>query len=317
VRDLWIDASVSLGFIAEGGLLERGSRRFQRAALRTADSVSVTTATLGESLAEQYGDHLAAKTVLVPNGVDVDGFRDYVAGGTPAGADAGTVTTPDASEDPGGENPASTDGTPASADGPTDRFEVVYTGNVGHAQALDVCVRALEHLPDRVVLRLVGGGDAVPALQTLAAERGVADRVEFEGTVPHDRIPAVLEAADVGVAPLEDDPELAYAMPTKVYEYLCVGLPIVVTGRGELERFVRESGGGVVADPDPESIADAVTRLFEDPELRATLGRQGHEHVRQRYDRTAIAARFSAHLHELMDGPVETTDDPDRRGVVE
>jgi glycosyltransferase involved in cell wall biosynthesis len=324
VRDLWIDASVSLGFIAEGGLLERGSRRFQRAALHTADSVSVTTATLGERLAEQYGDRLPAKTVLVPNGVDVDGFRELVVSGRAADADPGTVTAPDASEDLGGERSASSDGTststdrtPAAGDESTDRFEVVYTGNIGHAQALDACVRAVEHLPDRVVFRLVGGGDAVPALRTLAAERGVADRVEFEGPVPHDRIPAVLEAADVGVAPLEDDPELAYAMPTKVYEYLCVGLPIVVTGRGELERFVRESGGGVVADPDPESIADAVTRLFEDPELRATLGRQGHEHVRQRYDRTAIAARFSAHLHELMDGPVETTDDPDRRGVVE
>jgi len=317
VRDLWIDASVSLGFIAEGGLLERGSRRFQRTALRTADSISVTTATLGESLADQYGGRLAAKTVLVPNGVDVAEFRERVDGGTPA--DAGDVSG--ASDEPraDGEPTDNTENEPAgdACDDAAERFEVVYTGNIGHAQSLDTCVRALEHLPDKVVLRLVGGGDAVPALRSLAAERGVADRVEFEGTVSHDRIPAILRAADVGIAPLEDNPELAYAMPTKVYEYLCVGLPVVVTGRGELERFVRESNSGLVADPDPESVASAVTRLLADPELRATLGRQGHEHVRRTYDRAAIAARFSDHLHGLVDGRVGTPESSDRRGVVE
>jgi colanic acid biosynthesis glycosyl transferase WcaI len=334
VRDLWIDASVSLGFIAEGGLLERASRRFQRAALRTADSVSVTTATLGESLSEQYGSHLAAKTVLVPNGVDVAGFRERVDGGTSADASttdpdtggdepdigAGSGTEPDARDDRTGTTPASTAKTTASggeSTASTGRFEVVYTGNIGHAQALDTCVRALGHLPDRAVLRLVGGGDAVPALRALAHERGVADRVEFEGTVSHDRIPAILRTADVGVAPLEDDPELAYAMPTKVYEYLCARLPMVVTGRGELERFVRESGGGIHAEPDPESVASAVTRLLEDPELRATLGRQGHEHVRRQYDRTAIAARFSDHLHGLVDGTSGPAEDPGGRGVAE
>lgn len=282
VRDLWIDASVSLGFIADGGLLERASRRFQRAVLATADSVAVTTPTLGESLCEQYGDRLAEKTLLVPNGVDISRFQSRTDG---RGAVApGHPTT---------ERP------PVDRDEAADRFEVVYTGNIGHAQDLESCVRALEHLPDRVVLRLVGGGDAVPTLRRLAEERGVGHRVEFAGTVPHDQIPSILARAQVGVAPLADDPELAYAMPTKVYEYLGARLPVVATGRGELERFVEESGGGIHADNDPESVAAAIRRLTDD-ELRAECGREGFRHVRREYDRATIAARLSDHLETLV-----------------
>lgn len=286
VRDCWIDASISLGFIPEGGVLERLSRAFQRRALATADRIAVTTQTLGEQLCEQYGDDLSTKLLHVPNGVDSARFNSRTDGGNVVDADIRI------------EDIETTAG-----NGSSDAFagELIYTGNIGHAQNLDKCIRALQYLPSDVTIKLVGGGDAMPELRELVEELDVADRVEFVGTVPRNEIPKLLDEATVGLAPLKDDPELAYAMPSKVYEYLGSGLPVIVTGQGEIERFVRDSGGGLHADNDAASIAADVEQLLQDDEFRVETARQGYEYVEKRYDRNSITDQFSDHLATLVE----------------
>jgi colanic acid biosynthesis glycosyl transferase WcaI len=286
VRDLWIDASISLGFLPEGGFLERASRFFQRRALHTADRIAVTTRTLGDRLCEKYGRGLSTKVLHVPNGVDIRNFSSRTDGGDPVSVEL-----------------ERTEAEPLRVDEPTDGLsgELIYTGNIGHAQNLDTCVRALQYLPEDVTLRLVGGGDAVPDLEALAESLALSQRVTFVEPVPQEAIPQLLDEADVGLAPLKNDPEFAYAMPTKVYEYLGSELPVVVTGCGEIEHFVEESGGGVHAEVDPESIADAVAALLRDEEFRLRCGRRGREYVEQQYDRRNITRRFSGHLSELVE----------------
>jgi glycosyltransferase involved in cell wall biosynthesis len=283
VRDLWIDASISLGYLDEGSLVERVSRRFQKTVLHTADRVLVTTEGNGRRLREAYGESLAEKTLLIPNGVDTATFH-------PSSDDASE------SDPTGATHVGVSDGGRSDA-----RPTIVYTGNLGSAQDLDSCVRAMSHLShETAVLKLVGNGDRKSDLRRLAAELGVEDRVEFTGTIPREEVPAVLDDATVGVAPLKDTDELAYAMPTKVYEYMACGLPTLVTGRGEVEQFVAESGGGVHAENDPERIAERLDELLADPERRRRLAEQGHEYVTTRYGRQAIASRFSDELADLV-----------------
>ncbi|MBV0902731.1 glycosyltransferase family 4 protein [Haloarcula salina] len=279
VRDLWIDASVSLGFITEGGVLERTSRRFQRAVLQTADAIAVTTETLGEHLCQQYGADLSQKIFLVPNGVDVDRFES-----------AGSVEPSEQSDDP----------------------LIVYVGNIGHAQNLGTCIRAMGEMERDVELRLIGGGDTVPELRETVEATGVSDSVTFAGPMPHEEIPSLLASADIGIAPLVDDGELAYAMPTKVYEYMGAGLPVVTTGRGEVERFIASSNGGIHAESDVDSIARAFDRLLADDDHRERLGESGQAYVRSRYDRSAITETLHERLCHLIDrgetAPGDATD---------
>lgn len=299
VRDLWIDASVSLGFISEGGLLERLSRRFQRRVLHTAERICVTTQTLGDELVSQYGSDLGEKLIHLPNGVALSELESETDGGvTVADETDGVVSraSTGASCDPGVEREQRTE-----REGPVEGT-IIYTGNIGHAQDLERCIEALQHLPESVDLRLVGGGDSVPTLRERAAELDLLDRVEFYGSVPHSEIPSLLAEASIGLAPLRDDEELAYAMPSKVYEYLGHGLPVVATGRGELERFVEDSGGGLHADNDAEEIAAAVRRLLTDDGLRRDSARRGTAHVRENYDRETIASRFSTRLEDVLEG---------------
>lgn len=293
VRDRWIDASISLGYLEAGSPLERVSRRFQRLVLHTADRVAVTTERLGDSLAETYGESLASKTIHVPNGVDTDRFR------------------PDRSRTGDGQARGDSDASRTDRDGNTltvdggaadSRPTIIYTGNLGSAQDLESCVRAMSHLShDGAVLRLVGGGDVESDLRRLTADLGLDDRVEFVGVVPRDDVPPLLADATVGIAPLEDSDELAYAMPTKVYEYMASGLPTLVTGRGEIRRFVEESGGGVWAANDPRDIADRLDELLADDQLRRRLAEDGRAHVTANYDRAAIARDLGAALTRLVE----------------
>ena len=260
VRDLWIDASVGLGFISDGGLLERISRRYERTVLRIADRVTVTTTVLGDRLVARYGID-ETKIVHVPNGVDTAAFRP----------------TDDGSE-------------------PT----IVYTGNVGHAQDLEACVRALPEMDSsEATLKIVGDGDIRDDLEALVAEEGLGDRVEFTGLVPREAIPGILDDAAIGVAPLKREETLEYAVPTKAYEYMAFELPVVATGVGEIELLMEDSGGGVFVDNEPDRLAAAFDSLLADPDRRATIGEHGREHVVQQYDRRAVARQLGELLEEV------------------
>lgn len=262
VRDLWIDAAVGLGFIDEGGVIERASRWYEGFVLRAADRVTVTTRVLGEELVDQYG--LDEEVVRhLPNGVDTEKFR-----------------------------PTDGDRKPT----------IVYTGNVGHAQDLAACIRAMSSVasPD-AILRIVGDGDTRDRLERLVAEEGLEDRVEFTGLVPRETIPDVLHEAMIGVAPLKRDDTLEYAVPTKAYEYMACELPVVATGVGEIEALIDESGGGLFVDNDPERLADAFDSLLSDAERRDALGDSGRAHMVERYDRGVVARKLGDILEEVTD----------------
>lgn len=278
VRDLWIENSVALGYVDENSPLVTASRFFQSLVLSTADRITVTTKTLGSAVSETYGEELQHRTRHIPNGVEVDVFSPQ-------------ETSP-------------------STDGGTESCQViVYTGNIGSAQALEPCIRAMDQISnDEAVLRLVGDGDDVSRLEELTERLGLSDRIEFVGLVDRDEVPTEINDADVGLAPIKASDELAYAMPTKTYEYLACQVPVVVTGSGEIERFVEESGGGIHADTDPGSIAAALDRLLDDPTERARMGERGYRHVVKTYDRKAIADRFGEVLASLSGGDQEPAD---------
>ena len=269
VRDLWIDNSVALGYVAADSPLVRASRWFQGLVLRTADRITVTTESLGTAITEKYGEELDDRIRHIPNGVDTGRFA-------PRGE--------------GGEAGRTNDG-----EGPP---VIVYTGNLGSAQPLKPCIRAMDELSHDAVLRFVGDGDERSRLEALTERLDLDERVEFVGLVDREAVPAHINDAAVGLAPIRDTSELAYAMPTKAYEYLACGVPVVVTGRGEVRRFVEDSGGGRHADVDPAAIAEALDAMLASPERRRQLGAAGREHVAQQYDRAGIADR----LGDLLSG---------------
>jgi glycosyltransferase involved in cell wall biosynthesis len=135
-------------------------------------------------------------------------------------------------------------------------------------------IEALSHLPRDTVLLLVGRGEDAAALQSLAADRDVADRVHFLGSLDHDLVPLVLSAADAMVLPSSSE-----GLANAWVEALACGTPIVITDAGGAREVVTAPEAGRIVARDPLAIADGVRALLVDPPLRE--------------DVAALAARFS------------------------
>jgi glycosyltransferase involved in cell wall biosynthesis len=156
---------------------------------------------------------------------------------------------------------------PRAGEGPL----AVYFGAVTRNRGLPAALRALALAPE-LRLRIVGpeAWGYRATLAELAAELGVADRLELLDPVAPEEAPSVLADADVGLALIEPAC-LSYEMtlPNKLYEYAAAGLPVLCSEIPVLAREVREHGIGAVADPaDPAAVAAALRAMLE-PEANA------------------------------------------------
>ena len=131
----------------------------------------------------------------------------------------------------------------------------------------------------------VGEGPELPRVR--AAAQGLA-HVVFTGTLDHDRMPAALAAADIGVAPfdVEAHPPLAlgfYWSPLKIFEYMAAGIPVVAPAVDRLPSLVQDGREGLLYPPHaPGALAAALARLA-DPALRVPLGRAARERAVREY----------------------------------
>jgi glycosyltransferase involved in cell wall biosynthesis len=126
------------------------------------------------------------------------------------------------------------------------------------------------------------------------------------GPVPYERMPQVVAAADLGVAPY-DTSRLRqlrlgfYWSPLKVFEYMASGLPTVTIGRAPLDDIVRDGEEGLhFAEADAADLARALARLAADPGLRRRLGEKARARVVERYSWAGHCAQLEAVLGGLL-----------------
>ncbi|MBI1873283.1 MAG: glycosyltransferase family 4 protein [Acidobacteria bacterium] len=163
-------------------------------------------------------------------------------------------------------------------------------------------LRARGHSKIKAVL--IGAG---PELAAARAEAEGVGGVIFTGALPHDRIPAALAAADIGVAPFDASvhPPLAidfYWSPLKIFEYMAAGLPVVAPDLPRLREIVRPGQDGLLYDPeDPEGLVNDLARL-EDETLRGKLGGSARERVVTHFSWAAHCQRLETAIVKLAAG---------------
>ena len=126
----------------------------------------------------------------------------------------------------------------------------------------DLLIAALPALPD-AMLMLAGKGESESDFRALATELGVADRVAFLGSVPHDDLPALFAAADV-MALVSASEGLANAW----VEALACGTPIIASDVGGIRELVKTPAAGRIVARTPEAVAEAVRDILTNPPTR-------------------------------------------------
>jgi glycosyltransferase involved in cell wall biosynthesis len=198
----------------------------------------------------------------------------------------------------------------AEAHGLVDRFVVMHSGNVGHAQDLDTLVRASTMLPDveDLAVVIIGTGARFAELSALARQLK-ADRVAFLPYQPREVVPKSLSSADVHFVGLGRGLS-GYVVPSRLYGIMAVGRPVIAAAEEDSEtaHLVREVDCGVVIRPgDPAQLAETIRSLASSRDELPKMGKRGRAYAEANADRSIAVERYRALLREVLPGQRVTT----------
>ena len=281
IQDVFPDVAIELGLLT-GARVIRVARALERLSYRMSDAVTVLSDDLADNVRSKITIGLDGKAALkqaekvrvIPNFVDT----------------AAIV-------------PAARENTYREEHGLLGRTVVMYAGNVGFSQSLDLVISAarsfLTQRPE-VVFVINGGGAARPDLERAASD---LPNVRFVAMQPIERLPEVLAAGDIHVVPLRAG--LAWSsVPSKLYSILAAGRPIVasVDAGTEVERTIDRAGAGIaVAPDDPAAFERALGELISDRVRAERMGVAGRLFVERWASPAAVAESYENLFRELID----------------
>jgi glycosyltransferase involved in cell wall biosynthesis len=178
-------------------------------------------------------------------------------------------------------------------------FPVLFAGNIGQAQGVDVIVEAACLLKDYDDIQFVVMGDG-------SARQGMLDEVNqrnlvnlhLPGKFPVESMPGFMQQAEVLLVTLSDREIFAATVPSKVQAYMAVGRPIIASLNGEGARLVEEAGAGLSAPAeDACALADTILKLYQMPEgQRDEMGSNGRDYYQRHFNHEDLIDRLIDHL---------------------
>ncbi|MGB0574741.1 MAG: glycosyltransferase family 4 protein [Alphaproteobacteria bacterium] len=161
--------------------------------------------------------------------------------------------------------------------GVEDKFVIGYVGTHGMAHGLENVLKAAAQLGHRkeIVFLFAGPGAARDGLIQEAKERELTN-VVFIPPQPKDRMPAIWSLCDVALVHLKNSPVFAEVIPSKIFEAMGMGLPVLIAAPdGEATAIVEKAGAGLVVPPeDANALIAATERFLDDPDFRIDAGKR-------------------------------------------
>ena len=171
-----------------------------------------------------------------------------------------------------------------------------------YKKGFDVLLRALAEPALRsrnVVAVMIGNGDQKAEWQALAAQLGVADRVQWVGNVPKDQIGVYYNLADVLLNPSVSRP--ADGLNVCVLDAMSCGKPVIGSDvAGNPLAIVDGETGLIVPEQDPAALATALVRLVDNPELRHRFGATARARIETELGWPHLARRYLGHFERLQ-----------------
>ena len=269
VSDIWPDVAIRLGDPI-GRVPMWVLRRLERLGYEKSVVVAATTNTAREQIARQFPQ---VRTTVISNGADLRMFSPSLR--TQEVRDSFGVRPED--------------------------FLVGYFGLHGLFQGLEVVIEAAERLSDHasITFLMVGDGPCKDDLVKMA-ERKRLDNLRFLGLLPWQRIPSILASCDAGLVPLAA--EFPGTMPSKVYETLASGVPVVISKGCESADLVEHENAGRTFRPgDSNELADALIELDANSDELAQI-RKNCRKLAERFDYDRIAVEIEAILTAVANG---------------
>lgn len=242
LRDLWPASIATVGAMRDGTIVMRWLEKMELFLYRRATSIVTVTHAFKADLVKR--NIPADKIAVVLNGVDADFYQ-----------------------------PRPRDNELACRYQLENKFVVGYLGTHGMSHALDKVLATADLLRghESIVFMFAGDGAERQALMEQATSQGLPN-VRFIPPQPKEMMPRLWSLCDVALIHLKDKPVFGTVIPSKLFEAMGMGLPIILAlPAGEASALVRQHGVGLVVMPEqPEQLAAAVLNLYQNPaQLRA------------------------------------------------
>jgi glycosyltransferase involved in cell wall biosynthesis len=184
-------------------------------------------------------------------------------------------------------------------------FRIVYHGTVTHHYGLVTLVEAFAHaspqLPDAVV-EIYGAGDALAEVKRRASDLGVDDRIRFSDRfLDNAEILRTISGADVGVVANLGIARNAAALPTKLLEYVAIGVPVVSSNLDAVREHFDDSEMLFYEAGDARAMADALLAVARDPAAASERAARARARYDSHYRWAIYASRYVDLLNELVD----------------
>jgi len=273
VRDIWPQSAVELGALRNRLLIR---------ALEAIELFLYRRAALIVPVAESTRPYLMSKGIapekikIIPNGIDARYLAE--ASATPESVRAEM--------------------------GLQDKFIISYIGTHGMSHALDVVLRAAEMLNEDAATHflLIGEGAEKERLKRLAADLKLKN-VTFLDAQPRQRLLAFYRASNVSLVPLRRLPIFKKVLPSKLFELMGVGCPLICSVEGEAAALVQRAEAGLCIEPEnAAALVAAIKRLRAEPQLAQEFSAHGERFVKAHYLRSTLAESYLDALATVVSG---------------
>ncbi|MFT6812350.1 MAG: colanic acid biosynthesis glycosyl transferase WcaI [Gammaproteobacteria bacterium] len=267
IQDVFPDAAIDTGAITNRWVIGV-ARLLERMSYRSAAAITVLSDDLGDNVAAKLPASRASKVHVIPNFVDTDVIRP------------GDRLTPYRAELGIGDEPV-----------------VLYAGNVGFSQSLDLVIAAAQQLP--AVTFLINGDGAARSSLEAAAE--LLPNVRFAGYIKPDRLCELLATGDVHVVPLKAGLGRV-SVPSKTYSIMAAGRPVVaaIDAGTAVPKILESSGGGVAALPDDAAaFIAAIATVLERTDRGLSMGAAGRAWVEREASPKAVGVAYHRLIEQL------------------
>jgi glycosyltransferase involved in cell wall biosynthesis len=270
VRDLWPESILAVEAMRRNFIIN-GLRRVARFLYRRSDRIVTAGEGYRRMIHQLYGVDMNRMDV-VTNGVDTELFE-----------------------------PGKRDNEIRAEYGWGDRFVVLYMGTHGMAHALHRVLEAAQKLSGNrdILFAFVGEGAEKAQLKKLAAQWELGN-VQFIDQQPKSRVPDFYAACDLGLVTLRDTPLFQEVLPSKIFEYMGMEKPLLISVGGEARKTVEAADAGEFVPPENvPALVEAITRLSQQPDKLKQMGLNGRSYVVDHFDRRELAVDYLEILYRV------------------
>ena len=260
IQDVFPDAAIQTGAISNKKIIA-AAKWLERVSYQRSDAVVLLSQDLRTNIANKIDAKLHHRLHVIPN------FVDTVA-----------ITPQDRMTNYRSEL------------GIGDQLVVMYAGNVGFSQSLNLVVEAAAKFPE-VAFVVNGDGAARKKLQEDCAELA---NVYFGDYQPIERLSEVLATGDIHLVPLRTG-LAAVSVPSKSYSILAAGRPMLaaIDLNTEIPNMLQQSGAGIAVEPDnAPAFIEALGRLVNNRDQLSEMGANGRKWVETHASPASVAARY-------------------------